>query len=95
MIEKEATEPVQYAFIRDGLLIAGTLGDWARLWEGDYYAGEDDLSKDLLTWDGVGDPVRHIVRVTWESMNSDYKIPYTITVPSTDETVYVLIHGET
>lgn len=53
--ENETSEPTRFAWIRDGLLIAGTLADWARMWEGDYYSGDLDLTRTLITVPGLPD----------------------------------------
>lgn len=87
------SEPTRYAWMRDGLLVAGTLHDWAKMWEGDYYAGDIDLSQSLLTWDGEGAPAVRVVRVTRGAPDGDDWIPYRIEVPGVDERVSVRVDG--
>jgi hypothetical protein len=90
----ESFEPTRFAWIRDGLLVAGDLNDWAKMWEGDYYAGEHDLTQTLLTWDGSVQGARyHQVEVRREGMTEDDDIPYTITVPGLHDIAIVTIDG--
>jgi hypothetical protein len=87
-------EPQRYAWMRDGLLVAGTLQDYAKMWEGDYYAGDHDLTTQLLTWDGEGLPQTHRVEIKRGEMCENDWIPYFISVPSIEhETVRVSVDG--
>lgn len=85
------TEPKRYAWIRDGLLVAGTLRDYAKMWEGDYYAGDSDLTRELLAWDGVKPPTVHAVRIQRREMTESDYLPYEFTVNG--ETAFVQIDG--
>lgn len=93
MTGEEEREPTRFAWVRDGEMVAGTLADWARMWEGDYYACDADLSGELLTWDGKNEPVTHFVKVTRGATTEDDYIPYTITVDGLPDVVSVSIDG--
>lgn len=91
----EDIEPTRFAWVRDGLLVTGTLTDWAKMWEGDYYAGENDLTTALLTWSGGEADIPVIHRVTverWAPTENDY-IPYAFSVPGLPDRVSVSIDG--
>ncbi len=86
-------EPTRFAWMRDGLLVTGILKQWAGMWEGDYYAGDQSLTRTVLTWDGENEPVVHWVSVEkGEPMENDY-IPYTFTLPGLHDHVRLLIKG--
>lgn len=91
----EEHEPTRFVWFRDSELVAGTLAQWARMWEGDYYAGEYDLSTKVWTWDDgeASDPVERRVKVEQGAMRENYWIPYTITVPGLPDTARVDIDG--
>ena len=93
MKETESHEPTRFAWMRDGLLVAGTLGDYAKMWESDHYAGDNDLTTRVLTWDGEGTPAIHNVRVKRGEMNEFDYIPYTISVPATGDSAIVNVDG--
>lgn len=77
-------EPVRYAWIRDSLLVAGTLADYAQMWEGDQWACQYDLTVELLTWDGKNLPVVHEVQIDRGGTYPD-GIDFLIRVPGTGE----------
>lgn len=84
--------PARYAWVEDGELTAGTLDKFARSWEHAHYSGYPDLRGDtLLTWDGVGEPVQHKVRVTQRGVDEQDYIGYEISVNG--ETAFVSIDG--
>lgn len=88
-------EPTRFAWIRDGLLVAGTLQDWVKMWEGDYYAGENDLTHNLITWEGddATPPQFHTVQVSRGKQQENDWIPYVIDVPGLHDVVHVQIDG--
>lgn len=87
-------EPTRFAWFRDGEMIAGTLSDWVKMWEGDYYAGENDLSSTLLTWDGEPGTARyHKVAVARGAVTEDDFIPHTFTVSGLHDVVSCSIDG--
>jgi hypothetical protein len=88
----DVTEPTRFAWFRDGLLVAGTLTDWAKMWEGDYYAGEDDLSRVLWTAENAdADMAKHHVSVEWGKKSEEHYTPVTMTVPGFHDTVIVSV----
>lgn len=89
--EETIPEPKRYAWMRDGELIAGTLAQYARMWEGDYYGGDRDLATRILIWDGEGDPIVHDVVIKQSHTDEDDYMYYTFTV--NDETASVRIDG--
>ena len=91
----DVEEPTRFAFFRDGLLVAGTLADWAKMWEGDYYAGDVDLATKMWTWDDgeKSDPVERKVKVEQGIPTENDYIPYVITVPGLHDKVTVSIDG--
>lgn len=90
----DISEPTRFAWIYDGLLVAGTLSDWARAWEADYYAGDEPPPARVLTWDGSDQGARYwrVNVVRGETTEDDY-IPYRITVPGLQDFVPVTIDG--
>ena len=88
-------EPTRFAFFRDGELVAGTLGQWANMWEGDYYAGDTDLSTKIWTWDnGVdSDPVERRITEHRGNLDEDYMIPCLFTIPGLHDVASVSIDG--
>ena len=88
-------EPTRFAWICDGLLIAGTLNDWAKMWEGDYYAGESDFNTTLITWGGDENtpPQFHKIVVKRGGLTDDDMIPYLFTVPGLHDVAHVSIDG--
>lgn len=89
------SEPTRFAWIRDGLLVAGTLSDWAKMWEGDYYAGDNGLTATLITWDGDENttPQFHKVDVKQAGVDEDETVKYVFTVPGLHDQVVKLIDG--
>lgn len=87
-------DPTRFVWMRDGLLNAGTLDDWARMWEGDYYASEDGLTRCLLSWDGEPHTaVYHGVTITRGIRTENDYVSYTFTVPGLPDKAVVWIDG--
>lgn len=87
-------EPTRFAWVYDGLLVAGTLSDWAKQWEGDYYAGDVPPPLRLITWDGSDQGARHwMVSISCGEPTQDDYIPYMITVPGLHDIVIVTVDG--
>jgi hypothetical protein len=89
--ELDLPEPKRYAWMRDGLLVAGTLREYAQMWEGDYYSGDNDLTKELVFWDGKGRPEILLVYVKRHGMTDDDYIQYEISCNG--ESVHFSIDG--
>ncbi len=88
-------EPSRFTWFRDGEPVTGTLEQWARMWEGDYYAGEQDLSRVLLYWDSPeAEPVKHLVEVERYPVDEEYKIRHKFTVPGRHDVSWIFIHGD-
>lgn len=85
------SEPKRYAWMRDGLLVAGTLQNWTHMWEGDHYAGDNDLSPELLYWDGKETPAIHLVYIKRGETTENEYIPYEI--HCNGELAHVFIDG--
>ena len=87
-------DPTRFAWVYDGLLVAGTLSDWAKAWEQDQYCGDAPPPTRVITWDGSMQDAQHhhIVVRRGETTEDDY-IPYAITVPGLQDIVIVTIDG--
>lgn len=87
-------EPTRFAFFRDGDLVAGDLSDWAKMWEGDYYAGDTDLSTRVWVWkDASADPCEFRISVERQGVREDDWIPHMITIPGLHDVVVVSVDG--
>jgi hypothetical protein len=96
MSDSESTaESTRFAFFRDGELVAGTLQQWARMWEGDYYAGDQDLTRKVWTWDKgeASAPVERCIMVQQGRPTEDDMVPYLFTVPGLHDVASVTIDG--
>lgn len=89
----ESKESTQFVLKYDGMLRVVTLAEWAKLWEHDYYAGDEPPSTVLLTWDGADTTQHHLVTVTRTRTDDSDFIHYLITVSHCDDTCWVRIDG--
>jgi len=95
LTDAEIPDPsTRFAWIRDRELVVGTLTDWAAMWESDYYDKQADLTRDLLTWDGMpGTAEYHRVQVAMGMQREDDRYPYHIMVPGFSDLVLAVIDG--
>lgn len=77
----------------DGMVGVGTLADWARMWERDYYAGGDGLTRLLLTWDGADKVQYHLVEVKYVGKDENDWMKYHITASHCNDEAWVTIDG--
>lgn len=87
-------EPSRFAWFRDGDLVAGTLDQWARLWEGDFYAGDHGLTT-RLWWIKDDESVPQEVFVVQEigKPDEDDHIRHTFTVTGLPDRAVITIDG--
>jgi hypothetical protein len=95
LLDAPIPEPsTRFTWVRDGETVTATLTDWAAMWESDYYDKQADLTRDLLTWDGIpGTACYHRVQVSLGMQREDDRYPYHIMVPGFPDQVIVIIDG--
>lgn len=84
-VTQENEEPERYAFMVEGVMVSGTLEDYARHWEKTHYSG-DHLSPTVLSWHGT----HHTVRVAKTDQHNDY-MQYLLT--ANNESAHASIDG--
>lgn len=90
----DGADLTRFGWYRDSRFVAGTIADWARMWEGDYYAGDHGLERTLLTWGGQGTvPELHEVETVRRRMDEDDRVYWTIIVQGLPDMAYVTIDG--
>lgn len=84
----------RFGWHRDSQFVAGTIADWAKMWEGDYYAGDHGLARKVLVWeDENATPEIHKVETVRRRMDEDHQVYWEITVPGLPDMAYVTIDG--
>lgn len=87
-------EPTRFAFVYDGLLVAGDLTKWAKLWEMDQYAGDCPPPVDVTIWGGdpAVPPTLHRIEVTRGTTDEDGRVPHRIALPGFHDVVTVSVY---
>lgn len=84
----------RFGWHRDSQFIAGTIADWAKMWQGDYYAGDHGLARKVLVWeDGNATPQIHEVDTVRRYKDEDDQVYWMITVQGLPDVAYVTIDG--
>lgn len=89
----EMRAPTLFIWVCEGQPCVGTLADWVKQWEHDYYSGDQSLSAKLLTWDGKGVPMVHFVRADTGVVDEEDKIPCRFTVSGAPDKALIFIDG--
>jgi hypothetical protein len=84
--------PTRYAYHYDGILITGTLEDYAHAWEASQYNGLH-VSSTIVSWEVGEDPITHGVRALRTHKDENDYIHYEITALGNGEKTYVTVDG--